>query len=157
MEELAGLLAALPPAAWLRRSVAAYVLVNTLHILGIALLLGAILPLDLRLAGLIRGPALADLAPFLSRLAAAGLALAVLTGLLLLSVRPGEYLANPAFRAKLLLVLAALINIALVHAGRGWEALAAGAAPTGALRRGAAISAVLWLAVLLAGRLTGFL
>ena len=47
-------LEALPLAAWLRRPTPAYPLVNAAHILGIGLILGAILPLDLRLMGVFR-------------------------------------------------------------------------------------------------------
>ena len=43
-------IAALPIASLLRGSGTAYLLVNATHILGLALLIGSILPLDLRLA-----------------------------------------------------------------------------------------------------------
>lgn len=156
MEHLAALLSALPPASLLRGSAITYALLNATHILGIALLLGAILPLDLRIAGLLPGPPLRDLAPFLSRVAATGLVLVLLTGPLLLSVWPAEYLDNPAFRAKMLLILAALANLAAVHAGRGWRDLQRGTAPGAALRAAAVASALLWLGALLCGRLIGF-
>lgn len=157
MEGLAAILSALPFSGALRGSVTFYALVNATHILGIALLLGAILPLDLRMLGLLRGPPLAGLAPFLSRLAAAGLVLALVTGLMLLSVRPAEYLGNPAFRIKALLITVALANVVVVHLGRGWRDLQRGGAVTPALRIGAAISALVWLLALLAGRMIGFL
>lgn len=158
MDGLAQVLAALPSADPLRGSAMLYALVNAAHLLGIALLLGTILPLDLRLLGILPGPSPTLLAGFMSRIAGAGLALAMLTGLALVSVRPAEYLANPAFRAKAVLIGLALVNLALVHAGRGWRDLRSGAGPASrALRAGAAISAMLWLGVLLAGRLIGFL
>lgn len=157
MEHLVAILSALPGAGLLRASPVGYALLSAAHILGIGLLLGAILPLDLRIMGLLRGPALADLAPFLSRLAAAGLALALLTGPLLVSVRPLEYLENPAFRTKILLILAALANLGAIHVGRGWRGLCRGRPAAAALRAGAAASALLWVATLLAGRLIGFM
>ena len=46
-------------------------------IASVGLLIGGILPLDLRLAGLLRGVPLAVIGPFLSRSAAIGLALAL--------------------------------------------------------------------------------
>jgi hypothetical protein len=49
--------------------------VNATHILGIGLI-GAILPLDLRLIGLLSSPPLETVAPFLLRAASIGLALA---------------------------------------------------------------------------------
>ena len=89
-----------PGAVFLRDSGTAYLLVNAAHILGVGLLVGAIIPLDLRLLGLFRHAPLAVLAPFLSRAAATGAVLAIVTGLWLFSVKPGEYLGNAAFLWK---------------------------------------------------------
>lgn len=145
-----------PGAQLLQRSGTTYLFVNAAHILGIGLLIGAILPLDLRLAGVIRGAPLALLAPFLSRAAAFGLALAVVTGFWLFTVKPGEYLANPAFLWKLGLLALALVNIALQHSGQAFrEALAGDRFPL-RVRLVALASCTLWLAVLLAGRWIGF-
>lgn len=150
-------LATWPGAVWLQGSGTAYLCVNALHILGVGLLVGAIVPLDLRLAGLWRQAPLAVLLPFLSRAAAMGLVLALATGLWLLSVNPRDYAANPAFQSKLVLLVLALGNVAWQH---GSAALARtrleGTAST-AVRLRAGVSLLLWLAVLLAGRWIGFL
>jgi hypothetical protein len=98
-------------ASWLRDSPTAYLFVNAAHILGIGLLLGAILPLDLRLIGFFRQFPLELLRPFLTRAAATGLTLAAITGLWLFSVKPDEYWANEAFRWKLALLILAVANI----------------------------------------------
>jgi hypothetical protein len=63
-----------------------YPFVNAAHILGIALLVGAIIPVDLKILGLASGPPLGATARALTRFAAAGLALAIMTGFLLFSV-----------------------------------------------------------------------
>lgn len=151
-----GWIEALPPAAILRGNATLYLLVNAAHILGIGLLVGAILPLDLRLLGVLRDGPLAVLAPFLVRVAATGLALALVTGALLFSVKPADYAANPAFLAKLGLVALGLINIALQHWGAGWDAMADGHRPTARHRLLAGISAVIWITALIAGRWIGF-
>ncbi|WP_211266629.1 hypothetical protein [Halotalea alkalilenta] len=78
-----------------------YMLVNAAHILSIGLLVGTILPLDLRLLGLFKRTPLQLLGPFLSRTAATGAVLAILTGMLLFTVRASEYVANPAFLTKM--------------------------------------------------------
>ena len=65
-----------PGAVLLQRSGTAYLLVNAAHILGVGLVVGAILPLDLRLLGFYRRVPLEVVGPFLSRAAAAGVALA---------------------------------------------------------------------------------
>jgi hypothetical protein len=133
-----------PGAVWLQQSGTAYLFVNAAHILGIGLLLGGILPLDLRLLGLFRRYPIDVIRPFLTRSAGTGLALALITGLWLFSVKPEEYLANEAFRWKAALLATALVNIAIQHWGN-------------ATRTSAALSFGLWLSVLIAGRWIGFL
>jgi hypothetical protein len=154
--QAAAWLAAFPGAALLRGSGTLYLFVNAAHILGIGLLVGAILPLDLRLLGFFRDVPLAVLGPFLSRAARGGLALALVTGFLLLTVRPGDYLGNPAFLAKLALLALALANIALQHANPHFGTALAGGPVHAGVRAAAAASALLWVAVLVAGRWIGF-
>ena len=97
-------LAATPVAALLRTSTVAYATLNAAHIFSIGLVVGSIATLDLRVLGLFRGVPLGALASPLSRIAAAGLLLAVTTGFFLFSVRPLTYAQNPAFLTKISLV-----------------------------------------------------
>src|SRR5262245_38357933 len=106
-----------PGAELLRESWVAYVFVNAAHILGIGLLLGSILPLDLRLLGLFRSVPLPAIGRFLLWTARAGFLLALPMGLWLFSVKPDEYAENAAFQCKLLLLLLALMNIVFQHRG----------------------------------------
>ncbi|WP_237217139.1 DUF2214 domain-containing protein [Falsiroseomonas oryziterrae] len=123
-----------------------YPLVSALHVMGIALLFGPILLADLRWLGAI-GPRLDEALPLLRRTAAAGLALAATTGVLLAGVRIGEYAANPAFLVKLL----------LVALGVGNALLAARAARRGRIPAGFALASLLcWTAAILAGRWIAF-
>jgi hypothetical protein len=140
-----------PGAIWLQQSATAYLFVNAAHILGIAVLLGAILPLDLRLLGFFRRFPVEVLAPFLVRCAAVGLSLALLTGAWLFSVKPDEYLANAAFRWKLALLALALINVAFQHWGTHGSLNI-----SSAVRLRAGVSLCLWVCVLIAGRWIGF-
>lgn len=146
-----------PGARWLQQSGTAYLFVNAAHILGLGLLLGAILPLDLRLVLGRAQTALSALAPVAIRTAAVGLVLALLTGAWLFSVNPGDYLENTAFRWKLLLLSLALVNVAVQH--RQWRSLgppdATHALPV-RVRVLAGTSALLWIATLVAGRWIGF-
>jgi hypothetical protein len=146
-----------PGAILLRDSGTAYLLVNAAHILGVGLLVGAILPLDLRLLGLFGRVPLAVLAPFLSRAAAVGAVLAIATGLWLFSVKPAEYLRNEAFLWKAALLALALANVALQHGNRGFAEARAGGAVRPTVRLVAAASILLWLSVLVAGRWIGFI
>lgn len=157
MDAVLDALAAWPGALWLQGSGTAYLFLNAAHILGLGLLLGAIVPLDLRLAGLWRQLPLQVLLPYSSRAAAAGLVLALATGLWLFTVRPHEYLDNTAFQFKLGLLLLALSNIGWQHRSPALaRSLRDGTLSTG-LRLRAAASILLWCGVLLAGRWIGFL
>src|SRR3546814_17633541 len=104
----------LEPVAALRASRWVYPLVNTAHIAGIALLFGAIAPLDLRLLGAWRGVPLHLLARVLQPVAAAGLALAVTAGLLLFAVSATKYATTPVFLVKLALLAPAVGNAGLL-------------------------------------------
>ncbi|MBY3047409.1 DUF6644 family protein [Rhizobium leguminosarum] len=150
-------LSATTPAVALRRSGTLYMFVNAAHILAIGLLVGAILPLDLRLAGFFRKVPVEIVAPFLSRSAGVGLAAAIVTGFCLFSVRAVEYAGNPAFLAKLGLIALGILNLSIVHLGRGWKtAVSTGIVQPG-LRFSAALSAAIWITAVIAGRWIGFL
>jgi hypothetical protein len=156
MEALAWL-STTPVAAALKASGTLYLFVNAAHILAIGLIVGAILPLDLRLVGVFRGPSTAAIGPLLSRTAAIGVVAAVATGLCLFSVRPQEYAANPAFLAKILLVALGILNAAALHARGGWRrTIDADDAPP-LVRVQALLSLVLWVCALLAGRWIAFI
>jgi hypothetical protein len=146
-----------PGAVLLQRSGTAYLLVNAAHIAGVGLLVGGILPLDLRLAGLFRRTPLGVIGPFLSRSAAVGVALAIATGLWLFTVKPVEYLGNAAFLWKMALLALALVNVVLQHRSRHYRLALAGGDLAPAVRLVACCSAILWLSVLVAGRWIGFL
>ena len=145
-----------PGAVLLRGSGTAWVLVNSAHILSLGLLVGAILPLDLRLLGFFRAVPLGMIVPFLSRAAAVGAALAILTGLWLFSMKPAEYLANPAFLAKAGLLALALANVGLQHGNRHFALAVAGGEVRPTVRVVALGSILLWLSVLVAGRWIAF-
>ena len=146
-----------PGAVLLQRSGTAYLLVNAAHIAAVGLLIGSILPLDLRLIGLFRGVPLPVIGPFLSRMAAVGVALAIVTGLWLFTVKPGEYLGNAAFLCKVALLTLALANVVLQHRSRHFRVALAGGDVRASVRLVAGFSAVLWLSALVAGRWIGFL
>ncbi|MBY5347914.1 DUF6644 family protein [Rhizobium leguminosarum] len=150
-------LSATTPALALRRSGTLYMFVNAAHILAIGLLIGAILPLDLKLAGFFRKLPVEIVGPFLSRTAGVGLAAAILTGFCLFSVRAVEYAANPAFLAKLGLIALGLLNLSIVRLGRGWKTAVSSGIVRPGLRFSAVLSAAIWIAAVIAGRWIGFL
>lgn len=136
-------------AAHLRASRWTYPLVNVAHVLGVALLVGGVAPLDLRLLGLWPREPIARLVAVLRPVAATGAALAVLTGLLLFAANARDYAGTGLFRLKIALLAVALANTAL-H--RGLAAL-----PPARQRLAGALSLALWIAILVCGRLIGYL
>jgi hypothetical protein len=136
----------------------AYPLVNGAHIAGLALLVGAIAALDLRLIGFFPSLPAAPLAQLLVPVAIAGLVLAVATGALLFSVHAVKYAGLPVFWLKLGLIVAATTNALLLHRAPAWAA--ALSQPAGALPRRVAVAGVLsillWLSALFCGRLIAF-
>lgn len=142
-------------AVWLRTP-EVYPFVNAGHILSLALLVGPIATLDLRMLGLFKGAPLAALAPPLSRMAGLGAVLALGTGFFLFSVKPAGYWGNAVFPVKLALIAAGLVNAGLLHASAQWRAALAGGAIHARLKVAAAISLTAWTGALLAGRWIAF-
>lgn len=137
----------------LRRSRWGYAAVNGVHILGIALLIGAIVPLNLRSLGLWRGVPRPLLARILVPMAAAGLFLAIAAGLLLFSVRAGDYAGLALFQVKLALIAIGTVAALGYHLRHGWPD---GDADALVLRCHAVLSLASWLGALVCGRLLGF-
>ena len=153
---MAALLAALEGteiATALRGARWGYAAVNATHILGIALLIGAIMPLNLRLFGLWRGVPRVLLVRVLVPMAAGGLGLAVTAGFLLFAVRAREYAATGFLQAKLVLVVVGTLAALEAHRRHGF--LLEGASQS-RLAAHAGIFTVCWLGALLCGRLIGF-
>lgn len=145
------------PATLLRESRYAYPLVNAAHILGLAeKLFGPILALDLRLLGLFRAVPPQPLAHVLPRVSAAGLGLALLTGLALFSVQPFDYLAHPVFPVKPALIAAAIAHALGLRRTAAWRAMLDGGRIGARLRLSAAVSLFLWSGTILAGRFLAF-
>lgn len=151
MDAVAATVEGLALAEWLRYSRWGYATVNTVHVFGIALLVGAVVPLDLRLLGFWRSVELGPLYRVLSRAAATGLAVAIASGLLLFAVRATEYAALDLFLVKIALVGAGLALAAILHFGADLPRLA-----PARQRVVGAISLLLWPAVLVCGRLIAF-
>jgi hypothetical protein len=148
----------LPLVAALRNSRWTYAAVNAGHIAGIALLFGAIVPLDLRLMGWRRSVPIATLSRVLVPIAATGLLLAVTAGALLFSIRAREYAGMTLFQIKLFLVLCGIANALLLRRAMAWEMHQAvtDAMPPPRLRAAGALSIALWLSAIACGRLLAF-
>lgn len=127
---------------------------ETLHFIGLCVLLGAMLIVDLRLLGLFRDVPAARIMKF-SNLAAAGLTVNVLSGIGFFAADPFRYWSNPAFQLKVLLLIAAFVNITAFELGAKPRVLALPIdADTGiGIKVMGALSLLLWFAILILGRL----
>ncbi|WP_299841349.1 hypothetical protein [uncultured Paracoccus sp.] len=150
MEALAEILAGTGLADWMRNGRWIYAAVSGLHVLGIALLIGAIASLDLRLIGLWPMIPVEPLGRVLVPVAITGLALAMGAGVLLFLAAPGDYLRMRLFLLKLMLIALGAGHALWFHAGKGFER------PPAALRRVGLTSLVIWLGVLACGRMLAF-
>lgn len=133
--------------------------IESVHVIAICLVVGSIFVLDLRLLGL------ASVHRPVSRLAGAILpvtwgafAVAASSGFLLFMSNATKYLANGYFVAKLCLILAAGVNMAIFHVISAkdlpqWEKQSL---PPLRARLAGAFSILLWIAVVACGRWIGF-
>ena len=134
-------------ALWAARDPLAYPVANVVHVLGLALLLGPILLIDLRLMGAFSAlpsePFVRALRPF----AVAGLLLLILSGSVLFAADAVALAQSGTFRLKLLLVGLGLANaLAFSAVGRG------GGPAGGAATAMALASALVWTGAAVAGR-----
>lgn len=146
------LAAAMRTARWL------YPAASAGHILGIALILGAILPFDFRLMGMWRRVPVGPLARVLVPVAQTGIILAVGTGILIFSVDPEKYAAMPLFQVKLGLIALAIVNALALRAARDWPpALGSNfLGTTNRLAWSGGVSAICWLGAMICGRMIAY-
>jgi hypothetical protein len=136
-----------------------YPIVEILHILGLAVLVGAAALFDLRLLGVSRTLSVTALAAHLLPWARASLLLIVPSGLMMFTAHATEFATNPAFQLKLVLLAAAAFNAAAFHV-RTFRTVAAwdrGAAAPAAAKISAVLSLLLWSGVITCGRLLAYL
>lgn len=129
----------------------AYPALEMVHISGIALLLGNLVLLELRVFGMGAALPVRDLARLSLGLALSGFVIAAASGLLMFASQPAELLANRAFTLKMLLLFTAACNAAWFHGRGSLEKLDVWA------RVQMAVSTLIWLAVLACGRWIAYL
>jgi hypothetical protein len=124
--------------------------IQSIHILGLTVLVGTIALVDLRLLGIgMRRHTVAGLASSMASWTAAGLLTVLVTGPLLFGADIVRYLHNPAFLLKMALLAAALAGHFTLHR----SAVRKDVTTVPARQKAVAIlSLILWSAVVLAGR-----
>jgi hypothetical protein len=144
---------------WMRSNLHAMPWVNAVHVLCITLVFGSILVVDLRLLGLLdKGRAVTRIADEMLRLTWVAFGGAVASGALFFAANATTYWFNDAFRFKMLAILLAGINMLAFQfiTYRGVAAWDRGVATPGAARLAGALSILLWISVIVLGRMIGF-
>jgi hypothetical protein len=146
-------------AAWLRGSLYAFPLIESLHVIGLTMVFGTAAIIDLRLLGLAsaRRP-FAALASETIRWTWAAFALTATTGALMFSTNAMAYYQNLQFRFKMSLLVLAGINVLIftLTAGRSVDRWNADKAAPLAGKLAAVFSLLIWIGVIFLGRWVGF-
>ena len=135
-------------------------LCETLHFVGLALLIGVAGLFDLRMLGFVRRVSLAavmELRPW----AALGLAINLVTGVMFFVGAPDQYVHNPAWWAKVTFILIAGLNILAFELSPRAKALVQEVGPGDntplRLKLAGGVSLFSWFAVLYFGRMLPFI
>jgi hypothetical protein len=145
--------------AAVRESLWLFPVIETVHLLGMAALLGTVTVFDLRLLGwALRRQRVSELGKRLLPWSWAGLAVQVVTGTLLFSSEAVHVYANPAFRVKMMLIILAGVHALVFHwtvycGVATWDE---GDTLPLAARAAGLISILIWVGVVAAGRFIGF-
>lgn len=139
----------------IRESPLLFPIIETVHVLGISLLVGTAVIVDLRLLGFVlRGEKFSDVVSQIEPLAWCGFAIMFVSGFFLFWSEAEKSYGNPAFRIKLLLLLLAGLNPLIFHSTI-YRSIAiwdhAPVAPRPA-RATAILSLALWGGIIVAGR-----
>jgi hypothetical protein len=144
--------------SWVMNNVRwAWPLCESIHFVGLSLLLGTVGFLDLRLLGVAKGIPIAALHRLVP-LGIAGFTMNALTGICFLAGTPDQYFINAAFQAKVLFFLVAGLNVSAFYLTMFKKVRTVGPgeqAPAFARIIGG-ISLCCWIGVMTAGRLLTF-
>jgi hypothetical protein len=131
---------------WIATHPTLYPALEVVHISGIALLLGSLVLLELRVWGLAPTLPIAALARLALGVTVNGFAIAAASGLLMFAANPGEWLNNRVFLIKMGLLTLAGCNAVLFHSRGGLVRADAFA------RVQTLLSVGLWLGAIICGR-----
>ena len=127
---------------------------ESIHFLGLCLLIGCVGVFDLRMLGIGRGISYVQMHK-LVKVGVFGYILNVTTGIMFLTTAPDQYLFNPAFQSKLLFMLVAGLNMLwfYAHYSVSVKMTDSVASLTYRVKAIAMISLLCWMAVIICGRL----
>lgn len=125
------------------------------HLLTVMLFFGTILIVDLRMLGVVfRQTPFSQISAKVLPLTVVGFLILIATGLMLFFSKPEEYYHNIWFRAKVLLIVLAMVNLVVFHfrAQRNQAQWDRSETPPIGVRLSAMVSIILWLLVIASGR-----
>jgi hypothetical protein len=136
-----------------------YPAVEIVHIVGIAILVGSIAVLDLRLLGVSRSLSVRRLASHVLPWTLASFALIVPSGLAMFVAHASDLVSNPVFALKLSLIGLAGVNAAVFHTGvyRSAGKWDIDVLPPPGARAAGVLSLLVWISVIACGRLLAYL
>lgn len=124
----------------------AYPMLEVVHLIGVALILGNLVLLELRVFGWASALPIEPLARLSLGLVGLGFGLAAITGLLMFGTQAGELLANRVFTTKMVLIMLAGCNAGWFHARRSLQRQDTTA------RVSLFLSSLIWILVITCGR-----
>jgi len=146
-------------ASSIRNSLYLFPMLESIHVMGLAIVFGTIAVIDLRLLGLasVNRP-FRKVASDILKWTWIAFAITFLTGGLMFTTNASVYFHNSVFQAKMLLLLLAGINMGVFElttgrSSREWDTLKS---PPVAAKTAAIISLTLWISVIFLGRWIGF-
>ena len=145
-----------PLASFVAETLWAYPLFETLHTLGMALLMGSLGLINFRILGYKAELPIAGTLDFLP-LAWVGFSVNLVSGLALFTSDAVYFWSSTTFKIKLVLILLAGINAFLLSQSVFREARAGGGSPGSVARLLAGSSLVFWVGAIVAGRLIAYL
>jgi hypothetical protein len=143
-------------ATYLKTSDLLYPLVESAHIIGFVVMVGAAFMFDLRLLGFSKQVSIAQMGEHLLPWCKRGFAIVLPTGLLLFISNAEELFYNKVFIIKIILIIIALLNAAIFHLFT-YHTIKNNFNPTPYTKTSAVLSLILWTAVLFCGRLIAYL
>jgi hypothetical protein len=137
-------------------SVPGYPSMIALHAIGMAVMVGLSLVIDLRLLGWFAGIPVPALTRFFG-LAWLGFGVNTLSGSALFSAQATSYIVDPIFMTKIVLVFVGAITAAILQPAVAKSAAWPGGQVPAGIKAIAAIAIVVWLGAIVTGRLTAYL
>lgn len=146
-----------PVSHWMRNVAWAWPLCESIHFIGLSLLMGTVGLFDLRLLGFARGVPMAAFHRLIP-IGVGGFLMNVTTGLCFLSATPDQYFLNRAFHFKVVFLAIAGLNVAAFYLTmfRTLRTLGPGDLAPLPARVIGGVSLAAWIGVMSAGRLLTF-